>query len=154
LIVGHGNFTPVTGQITRRLAMDEPRPVTFPEPPGPATQTVYEGDSVTITALVDAWPMPILVWLKNGVPQTNFTSSFLSLYSATVGDSGDYGLRARTFCGSTIYSESAHITVLPTPPPPLNDMFANAIAMTGASDSVTGRIRGATTESGEPDRYG
>jgi hypothetical protein len=40
------------------------------------------------------------------------------------------------------------------PPPPDNDNFANAIALTGATANATGSIRGATGEVGEPAQNG
>lgn len=155
LIVGHGNFTPVTGQITRRLPMAEPRPITFTSPP--ASTTIYAGESHCFQAGLDVWPPAPLKWVRNGTVLTNETSASICLYNVTSGDDGDYKLRAYRFCNDGIGTEavdsvdsaSAHLTVLSAPPPPANDMFNNAIALTGSSSSATGTLRSSTLEAGE-----
>lgn len=154
VFVGVGLYTPVTGQITRRLAMPSPRPVSFTGPPTPTNQTVYAGDPVSLSATLDGWPPPSLVWVANGIELTNHTQANLSIYPATVADSGNYVLRAKVYCAGIFDSQSTQITVLPAPPPPPNDMFSNAIPLSGLGAIATGTIRSATLEPGEPDPSG
>lgn len=151
VLVGMSNYTPITGQITRRQAMDAPRPVTFTASPSPVT--VYPGDTACFQAAVDAWPPPSLVWLKNSVAQTNQTSASFCLYNVSQADAGDYQLRAAVFCGGADHYDSAaaHLTVLPPPPPPSNDQFANATVLSGKSAQGAGTLRGSSLEASEPD---
>ncbi len=54
----------------------------------------------------------------------------------------------QTTAGTTISAFDFAVTA--TPPPPLNDNFANASLVSGASGTITGTNIGATQESGEP----
>jgi len=152
VIVGHNEFTPVTGQIVRRNAMDPPRPVTFTSPP--TNQTVYAGDAVYMTAAYDAWPPPSLVWMKNSSELSDLKQSTLSIFPAAVSDSGDYRLRAKAFCTGNHDSQAGHLTVLAAPAPPANDMFNSAISLTGTPVVATGTLRSSTLQAAEPDHAG
>ena len=154
IVAGFSQYTPLYGQILRRNAMDAPRPVTFTAQPAPTNTTLYAGDSLGLSATVDAWPPPSVVWIRNGVELSNNISPYLSIYSLTTNDGGTYRLRAKTFCAGNVDSQSAHVTVLPQPPAPANDNFSNAIPVTGLSNSVAGTIRSATLEAGEVDGTG
>ncbi len=152
VIVGESNFTPVTGQITRRLPMDAPRAVTFTIPPTDKTIYVYVGEGFCLQAAVDGWPPPPLSWVRNGSVLTNQTTTSMCINNATSGDDGDYKLRAYLFCGGpdSVDSTSAHVTVLPAPPPPANDLLSNALVLTGSQPVATGTLRSSTLEAGEP----
>lgn len=153
LVVGVGLYTPVTGQITRRLAMSDPRPVTFTSQPTPTNQTVYPGDPISISAAIDAWPPPSLVWVQNGNELPNHTQSYFSALAAPT-SSGNYVLRAKVYCAGNFDSQSARVIVLASPPPPPNDMFSNAFVLSGLGAVASGIIRSATLEPGEPDPSG
>lgn len=150
ILAGETGYTPEGGIISRRYGMPAPRPVVFTSQP--SGESVFAGDSACLSAGVDAWPTPQLMWYKNGSPLTNQTGAGICLYGVTANDDADYFLRATTFCGSPGYSDSApaHLTVLPAPAPPPNDMFSNAITLTGASATGISYIRSASVEPGEP----
>jgi hypothetical protein len=153
IIVGKSDYSPVGGQITRRLAMDEPRGVTFTTQP--ADGTIYEGDSYCFQAVVDSWPPHPLVWVRNGTALTNQTSPSMCVVNATSADAGDYHLSAELYCSSGYaQSATAHLTVLPAPARPPNDMFSNAISLAGFPVTATGTLRNSTLQAGEPNHAG
>ncbi|HWD20731.1 MAG TPA: hypothetical protein VHB20_15795 [Verrucomicrobiae bacterium] len=154
IIVGYGNYTPLTGQISRRLAIPPVSGVSFSPPP--ANVTVYEGDGFCLSSGVVAWPTPQLEWAKGNSPIPNENYSSLCVDGATSADAGDYTLQATTFCGPESYkSPAAHVTVLPAPAPPVNDSFSSAVTLNnGVSVHAQGTIRSATMEADESDPSG
>ena len=154
LIVGKTLSFPFGGSISRRLAFDQPRAFAFTNPPAGAT--IYAGDSYCFTVGLDSWPPAPLNWVQNGTVLTNQTAASLCINSATTNDAGDYKLRAYWFCdvGSSEDSLTAHLNVLAAPAPPANDMFSNAIVLSGSAAVATGTLRSSTLEAGEPNPSG
>ncbi|HWD19652.1 MAG TPA: hypothetical protein VHB20_10260 [Verrucomicrobiae bacterium] len=155
IIVGGSLYTPVTGQAERIFAMAPPTAAAFTAPP-PAQTTVYEGDTFCLGAGVSGQPAPSMEWLKDGHPLPSQTSASICVGNAGSGDAGSYQLQLTSFCGdpSVITSPSGAVTVLPAPTPPANDQFANAEVISGFDTNVTGTLRSATFEAGEPNHPG
>lgn len=87
----------------------------------PVTQTVTEGDDVTLSANATGSPTPTWSWTKNGSPISGATSSTLSLTSVTGGDSGSYVATATNSEGSDT-SAAAVLTVNPSGIPSTNSI--------------------------------
>lgn len=155
ILAGETTFSPFGGKIQRRMGLNPFQPVSFSQQP--ASQTVFQGESTCFQPIIVGTPPPTsLLWIKDNIALTNQTNIFICINGATPGDAGDYRLRAEKFCGnpSHVDSETAHLTVLAPPPPPPNDMFSNAITLTGASVNGNSYIRSSTVESGEPNHAG
>ena len=152
LLAGYGYDH--NGFVERRYAVPAPSDPTFT--PDLADQAVYPGDDVEFFTQVGGWPPSEVQWLKDGRIPTNASWSYyygdsaLYITSVTTNDAGHYQLWAtNSFCGP-VPSSNALLTVLPIPPPPANDMFSNAVVLTGLAVSGQGTIRSATLEEDEP----
>lgn len=122
----------------------------------PTSQTAYEGDSLTFSASATGWPTLTSQWQKNGSNLPNQTGQQLTLSQVSNTDAATYNVVFQNggLCPATVPSSGATLTVLPAPPAPANDMFSNAVALTGSSVIGAGTIRSATLESGETDELG
>lgn len=148
VLVGESNFSPFTGQLMRLEALPSSGVTFNSQPQG---QTVYQSDPVSLSASVSAWPGFTGQWSKDGTPLSGQTNLSLYVTAATTNDSGVYQLTAQniSYCPVTVVSSNAVLTVLPAPPAPPNDMFANAIPLAGLAAVGHGTIRSATLEAGE-----
>jgi Immunoglobulin I-set domain/Domain of unknown function (DUF5122) beta-propeller len=156
LLAGAGEYTgPNGGAIERRNALPASG-VSFNSQPQPASQTVYEGDSASFSADASSWPGLSAQWIHAGTNLTDQTSTSLYLNNVTTNDSGQYALSVQNdaFCPASAVSSDATLTVLPAPPAPPNDLFANAILLDGFSVTGSGTLRSATLDSGETDHDG
>lgn len=119
----------------------------------PTSQTVYVGDGTGFTVNATGWPTLKAQWKKDGSDLPGQTSQGLYLNNVSDTDAGTYQvlLQNGALCPTQILSSNATLTVLPAPPAPSNDMFNNAVALTGSSVIGNGTIRSATLESGETD---
>jgi hypothetical protein len=155
LLAGGGYYTePVFGgeygNLERRLAPPLSG-VSFNSQPAPASQTLYVGDLVSYSANVSSWPGVLAQWTLNGANLPGQTN--LSLYfTAASTSSGAYQLLASnaSYCPESAVSSNVSLTVLPAPPAPGNDMFANAFMLAGTNVVTNGYVRSSTVESGEP----
>lgn len=75
-------------------------PPHFTLQPGPATNDLIGGQSLTLTASVGSTRNPALQWFHNGAPLPGATSSSFSILTASAADAGLYWLRAANACGS------------------------------------------------------
>lgn len=76
----------------------------------PVTQTVTEGDDVTLAVNATGNPTPAYQWKKGGVDISGKTTRFLSLLDVTTGDAGSYACVATNTEG-TDTSAAAILTV-------------------------------------------
>lgn len=77
---------------------------------GPASQTVFAGDRVTLAAAVTGFPAPTFQWRRNGSVVAGATAATLTLDPAVAADAGSYTLTATNALG-TATSEPATLTV-------------------------------------------
>ncbi len=118
----------------------------------PSSQTVVAGVNVTFTAAATGLSGITYQWTKNGVDLANggnisgATSATLTLSSITLGDAGNYAVRASSG-NSVAVSNTATLTIGGAE---ANDNFASATAITGTSGTVSGNNSTATGETGEP----
>jgi Domain of unknown function (DUF5122) beta-propeller len=155
ILVGETTSSPFGGRIGRRMGMNPYRAVAFTEPA--SSQTLFLGENNCYQPAMAGSPAPFsFAWFKDNSALPTQTNNSICINNATTNDTGDYRLRAETFCGSPSHVESAtiHLTVLAPPPPPGNDMFSNAYPLAGSSSTGTSYIRSATTETGEPNHAG
>lgn len=151
LLAGYG--AGFDGYVERRNAVPAPSDPTFT--PDLADQSVYAGDSTSFSTKVGGWPAPLVGWLKDGGPfngRTGYYDGVSQLYLDNVAesDAGEYRLRATNSLCSSVSSGAAHLTVLAAPPAPANDLFTNAVVLSGLAVNARGTIRSATEEPGEP----
>ena len=151
LLVGTTGGSPVRGTIERRLAMRSAAPAHVDQ--GPIDLTVYEGDNACFSANVSGYPAPALSWYRiNGGVRTSLEgriTSALCLNNVEASDAGLYQIVAKGFCEEDS-SRPARLTVLPVPPAPVNDQFADRITLSGLAATGIGSIRSATLEADEP----
>lgn len=162
LLCGEGTYTAaifggVWGWVERRELLPTNN-VTFVSQPAPTNQIVYAGDSAGFYAGVSSWPGMLAQWRHAGTNLIGQTSASLYLNNVTTNDAGQYSLfvQNQALCPVSAVSSYATLTVLPAPPAPANDAFADAIALNGPFATGTGTIRSATFEAGEtdPSEYG
>ena len=113
----------------------------------PAPQTVLEGGTAmfSVTATSDA-PMSYQ-WLDNGGNAISWgTNSVLILTNALLSQGGNYQVVVSN-AGGSVTSTNALLTVNPRP---VNDDFANRIALSGSAVTTTGSDVYATAQPGEP----
>lgn len=67
---------------------------------GPASQTVFAGDRVTLAATVTGFPAPAFQWRRNGSVVAGATAATLTLDPATSGDAGSYTVTATNPLGA------------------------------------------------------
>jgi hypothetical protein len=144
------------GQVARILALPASVPLSVAQ--NPVSVTAYAGDPVCLSASFNGYPAPALDWQTNyggfGESIPGETSGDLCFDPVTTSDSGAYQLQASPFCGPQVTTSEAQLTVLPAPPAPGNDLFADAYLLTGMSVTTTGYVRSSTLEAGEPDPTG
>jgi hypothetical protein len=116
----------------------------------PANQTVTAGDTASICVSAVGTPPLSYQWFKNGVNVPNATNSTLKLSNAQPSNSGNYIVVVANSYGN-LTSSNAILTVIPRP---ANDLFANAIVITGLTNSLTASNVNATKEAGEPNHAG
>jgi hypothetical protein len=80
----------------------------------PASQTVAEGNTVTLASDVEGTIPITLQWLKNGSPITDATNASLTFSSVSFADPGSYRLSATNSVG-TSNSQPATLTVVGAP---------------------------------------
>lgn len=155
LVGGSGAYTePVFGGeygfVERRLS-PPPSGVFFTTQP--SNQTVYAGDPVEAYAGVSSWPGLLAQWTCNGTNVPLQTNMSLYLSSTTTNNSGSYQLFVtnRSYCTEFSASSNITVTVLPPPPAPANDLFANAFVLSGTNVVTNGYVRSSSLEPGEPD---
>jgi hypothetical protein len=112
----------------------------------PSGQSVASGSTLVLSVTATGAPPLTFQWQKDGLPISGATNSTLPLVNVQPSTGGSYTV-AVTNPVTTVTSNPALLTVLS---PLLNDNFANAQALTGASGQVTGNNNGATGEIGEP----
>jgi len=89
-------------------------------------------------------------WRRNGVDLPGATAPSYAIASVQPGDSGNYSVAIGNAFGAAA-SAVATLSIYAAPP---NDVFANRITITGASNSTSGITVGATKEFGEPNHAG
>lgn len=160
LLCGEGTYTaPIFGEVWGSVERRELLPtnqVAFVSQPQPANQVVYAGDNAYFSANVTSWPGLAAQWTRAGTDVTGQNTVALGLYNVTTNDSGTYQLSVQNeaLCPATAVSSNVTLTVLPAPPAPANDLFANAIPLSGTFTLGLGTIRSATFETGETDPSG
>jgi PKD repeat protein len=120
----------------------------------PSTQTVTNGWYVNFTAAATGSPPLSYQWQKNGVAipdatQTSypdyFTNTFYGISPVYLVDSGNYTVIASNSFG-VVTSAVAVLTIVSGP---VNDMYSNAIPISGLVTNVTGSNVGSTSEAFE-----
>lgn len=101
----------------------------------PVTQTVTEGDDVTLSANATGSPTPTWSWTKNGSPISGATSSSLTLTSVTEADEGSYVATATNSEGSDS-STAAVLTVNPSGIPSTNSIRLSRAPLYAATVST------------------
>ena len=117
----------------------------------PADIMVLEFERASFRVNAGGTPPLQYQWFRNGVSLgTQGTNASLNLAFVDSENAGAYSVRISNAIGA-VTSSNATLTVLPIPP--VNDDFADRVALTGASPML-GYTHGAYTESGEPSHAG
>ncbi len=129
----------------------------------PLDQTVVRDQAAVFTAEASGMPEPTYLWQRRPAGTTLWSnlseddtysgvaSTVLTVHATTTTMSGDRFRCVATNTAAAATSYSATLKVNRVPP---NDMFVDAIPVTGQSTSVTGSNFNATKETGEPDHAG
>ncbi len=119
----------------------------------PQSQIVGLGNSATFTVTVSTSTFPTYDWQFDGIAvfhTAGGTNSSYTLTNVQFTDAGNYSVVINNAAGSATSVNAVLTVVLP----PANDNFANRIAVSGLTNTVTGSNVGASKEAGEPDHAG
>jgi hypothetical protein len=111
----------------------------------PQNQAPIGGDTVFLTVNVTAGGTLTYQWRKNGVAITGATNATLELAGTGAGDAGIYDVVISNAFGSATSGGATLAMVVPA-----NDLFANAITVTGTNFNILASNIGASKEAGEP----
>ncbi|WP_269525997.1 S8 family serine peptidase [Coraliomargarita parva] len=135
-------------QLTYPVAGGGEGPPQILNQPEGLTSAVGYAFSLSVLAIGD---VPLQYeWRLDGVPISGATSATYSVASASLSDEGSYTVLVSNAEGSVL-SDPAEVQVLEAGEAPFNDLFANALTLSGVEGQVGGSNLGAGGESGEPD---
>ena len=85
----------------------------------PQAQSVHQGDNISFQVITSGTGTLTYQWQKNGVAIANNNLATLSIPNVQLADSGNYRVVVTNFEGSSLISQEAKLTVLPTNSKPI-----------------------------------
>ncbi|NUQ65530.1 MAG: immunoglobulin domain-containing protein, partial [Pirellulales bacterium] len=114
----------------------------------PQSQSVAVGANVTLSVVASGNPAPTYQWKKDGVDFPGATLATIVLANVQTTAAGSYTVVVSNGVGNPVASAAAVLTV--TAAGPANDLFANAVLLSGTSATGSSDTTSATREAGEP----